>query len=83
MKLLKEILFFIFSLIMFLSSIVIIASGSGRLQINWFGFIPFIFFICFYGKIISEQEDRIKELENNVKYYKNQYEHISQQSDKE
>jgi len=75
-KLLKEILFFIFCLIMFLSSIVIIAAGSKTLQLSWLGFIPFIFLASFSGNIISENETKIKELESNLKYYKHQLENI-------
>jgi hypothetical protein len=73
-KTLKEILLFIINLLLLSICIVIIAVGSTKLEVDWLGFIPFVYFIYFFTKDIPDKDEKIKQLEQNIKYYQHRLE---------
>lgn len=66
----KGIFNFIFNLILFCICIAIIAYGCIKLNIDYLGFVPFVYFAIIFmnkvGKIVEEKEN----LENSLAYYK-------------
>lgn len=70
LKTIKEIFNFIFNLILFCICIAIIAYGCIKLNIDYLGFVPFVYFAIIFmnkvGKIVEEKEN----LENSLAYYK-------------
>jgi hypothetical protein len=72
MKLIKEILLFIFNLSMLFWALYIITFGAKNLGLGVFSLIPFLYLFYFFTKDIPSKEERIKELENNLEYYKHQ-----------
>lgn len=73
-KTIKEILLFIINLLMILSCIVIISAGSRKFEIDWLGFVPFIYFTYFFAKHNQDKDEKIEHLEENIKYYKHRLE---------
>lgn len=67
----KEIFNFIFHLMLICICIAIIAGGCIKLNLDFLGFAPFVYFSVIImnkvGKIVEEKEN----LENSLAYYKN------------
>lgn len=74
LELLKEIFKFIFNLCMLLFAIVVITKGGNALNIGIFAIIPFIYFFAFYSLDANNQNEKIENLESNLKYYKHRLE---------
>lgn len=67
----KEIFNFIFHLILICICIFIIAGGCVKLNIDYLGFVPFIYFAIIFMNRVSKIVEQKEELENSLVYYKN------------
>ena len=70
----KEIFNFIFHLMLICICIAIIAGGCVKLNIDYLGFVPFIYFAIIFMNRVSKIVEQKEELENNLVYYKNRVE---------
>lgn len=79
MNLIKEIFYFIFNVSMFIWALWIISRGGNVLGIGVLALIPFVYLFYFFTKDITDKNDQIKHLQDNLDYYKHriaQYEDI-------
>lgn len=71
MKLIKEIILFIFNTSMLIVAFCIIILGGKSLGIGVFSLIPFLYLFYFFTKDLPEKDEKIKQLQDNLEYYKN------------
>lgn len=79
MNLIKEIFYFIFNVSMFICALWIISRGGNALGIGVLALIPFVYLFYFFTKDITDKNEQIKRLQDNLDYYKHriaQYEDI-------